>query len=151
SLIWSEGREALFLDGREVRDPRKLELERISVDADAPDDAEVEVQAKARLQVVTAQSLGDVARWLGRGRDSNSGLSGNVISAVADDLTRSVETVCLVRPREPGAQAVTFDAAPAPAQKLAPASGTSTSPQAAKPNSASPSAAHPGAATSTPR
>lgn len=102
TLAWSEELEALLLDGRPVRDPRTLELERISLDVDAPEAETVTVETSARLQVVTAQSLGDVARWI-TGGDSTaperSALTRNVIGAVAEDLTRSASCTCPARPR----------------------------------------------------
>jgi hypothetical protein len=103
-LVWSAEAQVLLLDERPVEGPPRLALERISLEVDAPADAELEVEVSARLQVVTAQSLGDVARWITGGDETKaerSAVTRNLLGAVADDLTRSASTSCPVRPQPP--------------------------------------------------
>ena len=112
SLVWSAEAQVLLLEDRAVAEPPRLALERISLEVDAPPDAELEVEVSARLQVVTAQSLGDVARWITGGdrtADERSAVTRNLLGAVADDLTRSARTSCPVRAQQPPA--------PPPAQR----------------------------------
>jgi hypothetical protein len=95
-LRWSEA-EGLLLDGRPVRDPEHLSLERIALALpEGLDPTALEVETRAELRVVTAQSLTDVARWIAG--DDRSTLSKNLIGAVADDLTRSADARCPVTP-----------------------------------------------------
>jgi hypothetical protein len=102
ALTWSPQADVLLLDGRPVADAGHLQLERLALEADAPKDAELEVEVSARLQVVTAQSLGDVARWIAGGEGTageRSAFGSNLIGAVAEDLTRSAKGSCPVKAR----------------------------------------------------
>ena len=98
-LRWLEDEQVLLLDGRPVRDPGRLSLERIALELpDGLDPAALGVEARAELKVVTAQSLGDVARWIAGGKSGEaSPISRNLLGAVADDLTRSAEASCAVK------------------------------------------------------
>ena len=105
ALTWSPQGEVLLLDGRPVADASHLQLEWLALEADAPQDAPLEVEVNARLQVVTAQSLGDVARWIAGGSETageRSALTKNLLGAVAEDLTRSAAGSCPVKARGKG-------------------------------------------------
>ena len=106
SLVWSSEAQLLLLEDRPMVDPPRLARERVSLEVDAPADADLEVEVSARLQVVTAQSLGDVARWItgDRTADERSAVTRNLLGAVADDLTRSAHTACPVRAQPQPAQ-----------------------------------------------
>ena len=98
-LRWLEDEQVLLLDGRRVRDPEQLALERIALEVPGGLDPEaLDVEARAELKVVTTQSLGDVARWIAGGKSGEaSPISRNLLGAVADDLTRSAEARCAVK------------------------------------------------------
>jgi hypothetical protein len=102
SVDYSRERGALVLEGRrEVPDPGHLALERLSVRLDSPPEGPHQVQIHAKLQVVTASSLGEVARWLaGRARDRKEerpdALSRNLLDGVATELARSASARCEV-------------------------------------------------------
>ena len=98
-LRWLEDDQVLLLDGRPVRDPDQLTLERIVLELPGGLDPDaLGVEARAELKVVTTQSLGDVARWIAGGKGGErSAISRNLIGAVADDLSRSAEATCAVK------------------------------------------------------
>jgi hypothetical protein len=98
SLVWSEEHSALELDGRPVADPENLALERIVLAlGESEDPGSYQVELTTRLVVVTPGSLSRVAGLLAG--DGESPLSRTVLSAIANDLTRSAETTCAVEPR----------------------------------------------------
>lgn len=97
-LTWSDERGAFELDGRAVRDPEHVALERIVLPAGDDGDARgYQVEITTRLVVVTSGSLGRVADLL-QG-ESDSPLTRTVLGAIASDLTRSANATCAVEPR----------------------------------------------------
>lgn len=93
-----------LLDGRPLPSGATvLELERTAWTLETPPesgDAFV-VQVNVRLQVVTASSLGKMASWLTQGSDSEnerSTVTRNLLSSVAEDLTRRASGRCDVGP-----------------------------------------------------
>jgi hypothetical protein len=98
-LRFSEEGGLFLLDGRPVADPQRLSLERMVLELEQDEEPEgLEVQVRTELRVVTAQSLGEVVRWIaGSDGAGRSALSRNLLGAVADDLTRSVQADCPVR------------------------------------------------------
>ncbi|MFL5318857.1 MAG: hypothetical protein ACJ790_04315, partial [Myxococcaceae bacterium] len=99
-LTWNRLTRTFVLGrSREVEVPLTLAMERVSLRP--PDgieaDGQYRIEVKAALQVVTPQSLGKVAAWLaGKTRDGDdaSKLSGLMLNAVAEDLTRSATCSC---------------------------------------------------------
>jgi hypothetical protein len=101
-LSFSQGE--YLLDGRPLPSgATALELERTAWTLETPPesgDAFV-VQVNVRLQVVTASSLGKMASWLTQGPSSESErstVSRNLLSSVAEDLTRRASGRCEVSP-----------------------------------------------------
>ncbi|RKH63101.1 hypothetical protein [Corallococcus aberystwythensis] len=94
-------REGYLLDGRELTGGvGTLELERVAWTLDARPEADEHfvVQVEVRLQVVTAASLGRMARWLTQGEPSSSGtpVLGSLLRSVAEDLARKASARCAV-------------------------------------------------------
>jgi hypothetical protein len=90
------------LDGRPLASPGTLELERVAWVLEEEPEAETAfvVEVEVRLQVVTAASLGKVAKWLTRGEETEaerSALTSGLLRTVADDLTRGAEGRCAVQ------------------------------------------------------
>ena len=101
-LSFSQGE--YLLDGRSLPSGATvLELERTAWTLETPPesgDAFV-VQVNVRLQVVTASSLGKMASWLTQGPSSDnerSTVTRNLLSSVAEDLTRRASGRCDVGP-----------------------------------------------------
>ncbi|WP_404368816.1 hypothetical protein ACIHQR_05145 [Corallococcus coralloides] len=94
-------RDGYVLDGRELTGGvGTLELERVAwtLDARPGADEHFVVQVEVRLQVVTAASLGRMARWLTQGEASSSGtpVLGSLLRSVAEDLARQATGRCEV-------------------------------------------------------
>jgi hypothetical protein len=90
------------LDGRPLPSPGTLELERVAWTLEEEPEAETAfvVEVEVRLQVVTAASLGKVAKWLTQGEkteEERSALTRGLLRTVADDLTRGAEGRCSVQ------------------------------------------------------
>jgi hypothetical protein len=103
-LAYSAKAGGWALDGRPlVAEPELLELERVAwVLEEEPEAGEAfVVEVGVRLQVVTAASLGKVARWLTQGERTEaerSSLTRGLLRTVAEDLTRGAEGRCTVQP-----------------------------------------------------
>lgn len=94
-------RDGYVLDGRELSGGvGTLELERVAWTLDAKPEADEHfvVQVEVRVQVVTAASLGRMARWLTQGEPSSSGtpVLGSLLRSVAEDLARQASARCVV-------------------------------------------------------
>ena len=96
-------RAGYLLDGRALtEDVGTLALERVAwtLDARMEADAHFVVQVEVRLTVVTAASLGRMARWLTQreapGEDSEvqTPLLGSLLRSVAEDLARQASARC---------------------------------------------------------
>ncbi|GMU06912.1 hypothetical protein [Corallococcus caeni] len=96
-------RAGYLLDGRELTGGvGTLELERVAWTLDARPEAEEHfvVQVEVRLQVVTATSLGRMARWLTQETASEATtearppLLGSLLRSVAEDLARKASARC---------------------------------------------------------
>ncbi|QRN95657.1 hypothetical protein JRI60_42485 [Archangium violaceum] len=103
-LAWSSKEGGWVLDGRPLTEkPEPLELERVAWVLEEEPEAErtFVVEVGVRLQVVTAASLGKVARWLTQGEKTEaerSSLTRGLLLTVAEDLTRGAEGRCTVQP-----------------------------------------------------
>ncbi|MFL5422698.1 MAG: hypothetical protein ACJ79Y_18175 [Myxococcales bacterium] len=98
-LSWSAERGVLELDGRPVSDPEHIPLERIVLSlGESEDPSTYEAQVSTRLVVVTENSLGRVTGLFAG--DSDSPLTKTVLSAIANDLTRSASVTCGLEPRK---------------------------------------------------
>ncbi|MGE6758615.1 hypothetical protein ACQKGO_11420 [Corallococcus interemptor] len=91
--------EGYVLDGRELTGGvGTLELERVAwtLDARPESDEHFVVQVEVRLQVVTATSLGRMARWLTQGEPASSGtpVLTSLLRSVAEDLARQASGRC---------------------------------------------------------
>jgi hypothetical protein len=98
-VTWSRARQAFALDGAPA-DPARLTLDPIALRA--PDKGPHYVEVSVRLEVVTAGSLVQVARWLVQGPGAQAGTTPSVVgrslmSQVAADLARSATARCPVR------------------------------------------------------
>jgi hypothetical protein len=99
-VTWSRPRQAFALDGAPA-DPARLTLDPIVVSA--ADKGPHYVEVSVRLEVVTAGSLVQVARWLVQGPGAQAGgttpsvLGRSLMSQVAADLARSATARCPVR------------------------------------------------------
>jgi hypothetical protein len=97
-VVWSRARQGFVLDGEPLADPARLVLPSLVLrsEADGPHYVEVSV----RLEVVTAGSLVQVARWLVRGQPGTatapSALGRSLLAQVAADLARSATARCAV-------------------------------------------------------
>lgn len=98
-VSWSADRGVLELDGRPIGDPEHIALERIVLPlGESEDPSTYQVEVQTRLVVVTESSLGRVAGlFAGEG---DSPLSKTILSAIANDLTRSANATCGVEPRK---------------------------------------------------
>lgn len=103
-VLTYSARQGWALDGRWLPEgPRSLSLERVALSAPDPAARGLVVQVQARLQVVTAQSLGRVASWLTPGKEEErSAVTENLVRTVAEDLIRSASAQCEVPPTGPG-------------------------------------------------
>ena len=112
-LQWSRQRSSMLLDGQVV-DPRRLTLPFVlRPRRGGLDEGEHHVDVAVRLEVVTASSLGAVARWLAAGRPGTSGrregddddqaatpiLPRALAGALAADLARTARGRCTLPPR----------------------------------------------------
>jgi hypothetical protein len=96
-LAYSKALGAYSLDGRrEVPDPEHISLDRFSVRLEEPEEGGYSVEVFARLQVVTADSLADVAQWIAKGskQKKTDAVSMNLFDTLASDLARSARTRC---------------------------------------------------------
>jgi hypothetical protein len=101
----SGGGGLYVVDGRkEVREVERLDVDRIAVHGNERLERgeRYRVEVKAHLQVVTASSLREVARWVTSGSaEEQSALSRGVLEVVASDLGRRAEASCDVEPLPP--------------------------------------------------
>jgi hypothetical protein len=119
AVSWSRQESTFTIEGRPVERPNRLELPEMIMGGalgDAPDSAPAYVEVTARLEVITASSLGQVARWLVRGKaqgersaaperaESGSPLVPRaLVNYLAADLARTASGRCpLRRSRRPG-------------------------------------------------
>ena len=96
-VSWSRDDRHYLLDGRPVDDPGTLTLAPLALRSLGKGDHYLEVTA--RLEVVTAQSLGQMATWLVKGNDQNdepSPLGRGLVSYVAAGLVRTASARCRV-------------------------------------------------------
>ncbi len=97
ALTWSEPERRFLLDGEPVADPGRIALPPFALPVGG---GRRYVHLAARLEVVTAESLGRVARWMVGGGDERgagagrAGLSRALLSAVAEDLERRADASC---------------------------------------------------------
>lgn len=98
TIAYSRGAAVYVVDGkREVRDLEKLDVDRIAIHGSERLDPgqRYRVEVKAHLEVVTAASLREVARWVTTGNPEEQGaLSRGVLEVVASDLGRRAEARC---------------------------------------------------------
>jgi hypothetical protein len=99
-VTWSRSRRSYSLDEQPLPDPARLAL--VPVVLRAQGEGEQYVEISIRLEVVTAGSLVQVARWLVRGQGSEEGptpsvLGRSLLSQVASDLARSATARCPLR------------------------------------------------------
>jgi hypothetical protein len=93
--------EGLLLDGEPIADPSRLRLPRIQLPVEGEPD-QLEAQVRVQLRVITPGSLGKMAAWVAGGeskQEERSALSAGLLSIIADELARSVETSCPVARR----------------------------------------------------
>ncbi len=94
--------EGFLLDGeRPIFDPRHLLLERLALPFDGGAPGQYEAEVRVQLRVITPASLGKMAAWVAGGEgksDERSALSAGVLSLLADELSRSLELSCPVKP-----------------------------------------------------
>jgi hypothetical protein len=96
-VTWNRDERRYLLDGRGIDDPATLTIAPVSLRALGKGDHYLEVTA--RLEVVTAKSLGQMAKWLVRGDDRSeepSPLGRGLVSYVAAGLVRTAATRCRV-------------------------------------------------------
>lgn len=99
-VTWSEQDKAFVIDGRRVTDLARLQLQRIALRArENPSEGHL-VRVSVRLEVVTAESLKEVARWIGGEPedDAASILAEQLVGTLVNDLAREARTGCEVRP-----------------------------------------------------
>jgi hypothetical protein len=98
-VTWSRGRGAFALDGQPLPDPQRVTLPPVVLRPLA--DGSHYLEISVRLEVVTAGSLVQVARWLVRGQGGEgptpSLLGRSLLSQVAADLARTASSRCPVR------------------------------------------------------
>jgi hypothetical protein len=99
AVSWSKARQAFALDGA-AADPLRLALPALALRV--PDQGAHYVEVSVRLEVVTAGSLVQVARWLVRGGSGGEGptpsaLGRSLLAQVAADLARTASARCPVR------------------------------------------------------
>lgn len=89
------------IDGRGVgSELRRVALDRMTLALRAPPaEGPQSIRVAARLDVVTASSLLQVARWIGgreKGKEGeeDSGFSGLIVKSLLQDLARSASTTC---------------------------------------------------------
>jgi hypothetical protein len=110
-LQWSRQRSSMLLDGQPV-DPARLTLPFVLRPTQGSlAEGEHHVEVAVRLEVVTASSLGAVARWLAAGRpgadrpreqddeDATPILPRALAGALAADLARTARGRCVLPPR----------------------------------------------------
>jgi hypothetical protein len=76
SVAWSRAQNTFTIEGQPVPDPNAIELPDIVLGSgwdDRADSGDVYVDVSARLEVITASSLGQVARWLVGGKSAAAG------------------------------------------------------------------------------
>lgn len=101
-VTWSRAATSFALDGGRIADPQRLALDTFSL---RPDDEAIGagahyVEINVKLEVVTARSLGQMAKWLvqdGSEGEGASGLSRTLVTYLAADLARTVAGECEVR------------------------------------------------------
>jgi hypothetical protein len=95
-VTWNRDERRYLLDGRSIDDPATLTISPLSLRSLGKGDHYLEVTA--RLEVVTAKSLGQMATWLVRGNDREepSPLGRGLVSYVAAGLVRTASARCRV-------------------------------------------------------
>jgi hypothetical protein len=95
--------DGFLLDGeRPLLDPRRLYLERLALPYEGDDPARYQAEVRVQLRVITPGSLGKMAAWVAGGEgksEERSALSAGVLAMLADELSRTLELQCAVRPR----------------------------------------------------
>jgi hypothetical protein len=97
-VTWSRKRQDFLVDG-DPGDPERLTFPTLAL---ASSDGSAYVTVSVKLEVVTAGSLVQVARWLVRGEGSTeegptpSALGRSLLSQVASDLARTATSRCSV-------------------------------------------------------
>jgi hypothetical protein len=97
-VTWNRDERRYLLDGRGIEEPGTLTISPVSLRALGKGDHYLEINAK--LEVVTAKSLGQMATWLVKGSDRNgeepSPLGRGLVSYVAAGLVRTASARCRV-------------------------------------------------------
>ena len=97
-VTWSREEGRYLLDGRLIDDPGVLTIAPVALRSMGQGDHYLEV--RARLEVVTVQSLGQMATWLVKGNDRGdeepSPLGKGLVSYVAAGLVRTASARCRV-------------------------------------------------------
>jgi hypothetical protein len=98
-VAWSHAQGRFTLDGRPVESPAALTLAPLTLRG--PGGGHHYVEVNARLEVVTVESLGQMASWLVRGKERDasgpSRLGRSLVSYVAAELARTAGAYCDVR------------------------------------------------------
>lgn len=100
-ITWSPSEKRYVLDGHRTVDPEKLVTERFVLRPDAAHDPRgtYRIDVHAELQVVTAQSLTQVAEWMGAA-SADSQVGQRVLRTLESDLTHAVDARCVPRERQ---------------------------------------------------
>jgi hypothetical protein len=96
-VTWNREENRYFLDGRAIDDPATLTIAPLSFRGLGKGEHYLEISA--RLEVVTAKSLGQMARWLVQGDERGeepSRLGRGLVSYVAAGLVRTAAARCRV-------------------------------------------------------
>jgi hypothetical protein len=94
-VTWSRPQDRFTLDGNPLASLTALEVPAFSIRRLASGDHYLEITA--RLEVVTVQSLGQMATWLVKGHDEEpSRLGRGLVSYVAAGLVRTASARCAV-------------------------------------------------------
>ncbi|HXU80151.1 MAG TPA: hypothetical protein VN914_02055 [Polyangia bacterium] len=94
-VTWSRDEGHYLLDGRAIDDPVSLTIVPVALRSMGQGDHYLEV--RARLEVVTVKSLGQMATWLVQGNDDEpSPLGKGLVSYVAAGLVRTASARCRV-------------------------------------------------------
>jgi hypothetical protein len=106
-IRYSEARRAFVIEGQgEVPDLSRLTLNTADLRLESPPVAagRYELRVRARLQVITVESLAKVAPWVvekpgdGEGQEPASWTTRGLLTAVSNDLQREATTSCRVTP-----------------------------------------------------
>jgi hypothetical protein len=107
-VTWSSTEGRFLLDGRPLADLEAFELERVALRAreSTGSDPGLVVRARVRLEVVTAESLREVARWIGGDPEEEEGslITEQLLGSLVNDLAREAKAECPVKPLAAGAK-----------------------------------------------